>query len=164
MPGFAINLGMTAVISRCVGANDYEQARYYNKKIILIVVVCHIIVNALIFALLPVILGLYNLSPATAALSAKMIIWHGTLGILIWPIAFTLPNLFRGAGDAKWAMAVSLTVMFTCRIGLSYILAINFNMGVFGTWVAMFIDWFVRGGLYIYRYFSNKWTEYRVVT
>ncbi len=34
-------------------------------------------------------------------------------------------------------------------------------MGVFGTWVAMFIDWFVRGGLYIYRYFSNKWTEYR---
>lgn len=27
LPGFAINLGMTAVISRCVGANDYEQAR-----------------------------------------------------------------------------------------------------------------------------------------
>lgn len=162
LPGFAINLGMTAVISRCVGANDYEQARYYNKKIILIVVVCHIIVNAAIFALLPIILGLYNLSPATAALSAKMIIWHGTLGILIWPIAFTLPNLFRGAGDAKWAMVVSLAVMFTCRIGLSYILAINFNMGVFGTWVAMFIDWFVRGGLYIYRYFSNKWMEYRV--
>ena len=160
--GFAINLGMTAVISRCVGANDYEQARYYNKKIILIVVVCHIIVNAAIFALLPVILSLYNLSPATAALSGKMIIWHGTLGILIWPIAFTLPNLFRGAGDAKWAMVVSLAVMFTCRIGLSYILAINFNMGVFGTWVAMFIDWFVRGGLYIYRYFSNKWTLYRV--
>ena len=52
LPGFAINLGMTAVISRCVGANDYEQARYYNKKIILIVVVCHIIVNAAIFALL----------------------------------------------------------------------------------------------------------------
>ena len=134
LPGFAINLGMTAVISRCVGANYYEQARYYN-----------------------------NLSPATAALSGKMIIWHGTLGILIWPIAFTLPNLFRGAGDAKWAMVVSLAVMFTCRIGLSYILAINFNMGVFGTWVAMFIDWFVRGGLYIYRYFSNKWTLYRVV-
>lgn len=162
LPGFAINLGMTAVISRCVGANDYEQARYYNKKIILIVVVCHIIVNAAIFALLPVILSLYNLSPATAALSGKMIIWHGTLGILIWPIAFILPNLFRGAGDAKWAMVVSLAVMFTCRIGLSYILAINFNMGVFGTWVAMFIDWFVRGGLYIYRYFSNKWTLYRV--
>ncbi len=71
LPGFAINLGMTAVISRCVGANDYEQARYYNKKIILIVVVCHIIVNAAIFALLPVILSLYNLSPATAALSGK---------------------------------------------------------------------------------------------
>jgi putative MATE family efflux protein len=163
LPGFAINLGMTAVISRCVGANDYKQARYYNKKIILIVVVCHILVNGLIFALLPNILGLYNLSFETAALSAKLIIWHGTLGILIWPIAFTLPNLFRGAGDARWVMRISLIVMFTCRIGMAYVLAINFNMGVFGTWVAMFIDWFVRSGLYLYRYFSNKWMEYRVV-
>lgn len=163
LPGFAINLGMTAVISRCVGANDYDQARYYNKKILLIVIVAHIIVNGLIFALLPFILSLYNLSPETAALSAKMIIWHGTLGILIWPIAYTLPGLFRGAGDARWVMVVSLGVMFTCRIALSYVLAINFGMGVFGTWVAMFIDWFVRSGFYIYRYFSNKWTEYRVV-
>ncbi len=163
LPGFAINLGMTAVISRCVGANDYAQARYYNEKILLIVIVAHIIVNGLIFALLPFILSFYNLSSETAALSAKMIIWHGTLGILIWPIAYTLPGLFRGAGDAKWVMVVSLGVMFTCRITLSYVLAINFGMGVFGTWVAMFIDWFVRSGFYIYRYFSNKWTEYRVV-
>ena len=154
---------MTAVISRCVGANDYAQARYYNEKILLIVIVAHIIVNGLIFALLPFILSFYNLSSETAALSAKMIIWHGTLGILIWPIAYTLPGLFRGAGDAKWVMVVSLGVMFTCRITLSYVLAINFGMGVFGTWVAMFIDWFVRSGFYIYRYFSNKWTEYRVV-
>ncbi len=163
LPGFAINLGMTAVISRCVGANDYSQARYYNKKILLIVIVSHLIINGLIFALLPFILSLYNLSPETAALSAKMIIWHGTLGILIWPIAYTLPGLFRGAGDARWVMIVSLGVMFTCRIALSYVLAVNFGMGVFGTWVAMFIDWFVRAGFYIYRYFSNKWTEYRVV-
>ena len=34
---------------------------------------------------------------------------------------------------------------------------------MFGTWIAMFIDWYVRAGIYIYRYFSNKWTEYRVV-
>lgn len=32
LSGFAINLDLTVVISRCVGANDYEQVRYYNKK------------------------------------------------------------------------------------------------------------------------------------
>ena len=34
LPGMAIGLGLTTVISQCVGANDYNQTKYYAKKII----------------------------------------------------------------------------------------------------------------------------------
>ena len=163
LPGFAINLGLTAIISNCVGANDYEQARYYNKKCLMIVYVSHLAINLLIFAVLPLILGIYNLSAQTAAMATEMIIWHGIFAIIIWPLAFTVPATFRGAGDSKSVMYISLIVMFTCRIALSYVISDWMGIGVFGTWIAMFIDWFVRAGIYIYRYFSNKWTEYRVV-
>lgn len=163
LPGFAINLGLTAVISRCVGANDYNQAKYYNKKILLIVFISHLIINIVIFALLPFILDVYNLSSQTAAMATEMIIWHGIFAIVIWPLAFTLPATFRGAGDSKSVMYISLGVMFTCRIALSYVIADWLGIGVFGTWIAMFIDWYVRAAIYIYRYFSGKWTEYRAV-
>ena len=163
LPGFAINLGLTAVISNCVGANDYEQARYYNKKCLVMVVISHIVINLLIFLVLPMILGIYNLSPQTEAMAAEMVIWHGIFAIIIWPISFTLPATFRGAGDSKSVMYISLAVMFTCRIALSYVIADWMGIGVFGTWIAMFIDWYVRAGIYVYRYFSNKWTEYRVI-
>lgn len=163
LPGFAINLGLTAVISRCVGADDYEQAKYYNKKCILIVFISHIIINVIIFALLPFLLDIYGLSAKTAQMAFEMIVWHGIFAIIIWPIAFTLPATFRGAGDSKSVMYISLAVMFTCRIALSYVIADWMGIGVFGTWIAMFIDWYVRAGIYIYRYFSNKWMEYRVV-
>ena len=163
LPGFAINLGLTAVISNCVGANDYVQARYYNRKMLIIVVVTHIIINAIIFAALPLILGIYNLSAQTAAMTTEMVIWHGIFAIIIWPLSFTLPATFRGAGDSKSVMYISLAVMFTCRIALSYVIADWMGIGVFGTWIAMFVDWYVRAGIYVYRYFSNKWTEYRVV-
>ena len=163
LPGFAINLGLTAVISRCVGANDYEQARYYNKKMLVVVVILHIIVNAVIFVALPLIISVYGLSSHTAAMASEMIIGHGIFAIIIWPLAFTLPATFRGAGDSKSVMYISLIVMFTCRIALSYVIADWMGIGVFGTWIAMFIDWYVRAGIYVYRYFSNKWTEYRVV-
>lgn len=163
LPGFAINLGLTAVISRCVGANDYEQARYYNKKCLVIVFISHVLINIVIFALLPVILNIYNLSAQTAVMTTEMVIWHGIFAIIIWPLSFTLPATFRGAGDSKSVMYISLAVMFTCRIVLSYVIADWMGIGVFGTWIAMFIDWYVRAGIYIYRYFSNKWTEYRVV-
>ena len=163
LPGFAINLGLTAVISNCVGANDYEQARYYNKKCLVLVVISHIVINLLIFAGLPMILGIYNLSAQTAAMTAEMVIWHGIFAVIIWPISFTLPSTFRGAGDSKSVMYISLAVMFICRIGLSYVIADWMGVGVFGTWIAMFIDWYVRAAIYVYRYFSNKWTQYRVV-
>ena len=163
LPGFAINLGLTAVISNCVGANDYEQARYYNRKCLIIVVISHIVINAIIFASLPYVLGIYNLSAKTAAMTTEMVIWHGIFAIIIWPLSFTLPATFRGAGDSKSVMYISLAVMFTCRIALSYVIADWMGIGVFGTWIAMFIDWYVRAAIYIYRYFSNKWTEYRVV-
>lgn len=163
LPGFAINLGLTAVISRCVGADDYEQAKYYNKKCILIVFISHIIINVIIFALLPFLLDIYGLSAKTAQMAFEMIVWHGIFAIIIWPIAFTLSATFRGAGDSKSVMYISLAVMFTCRIALSYVIADWLGIGVFGTWIAMFIDWYVRAALYIYRYFSDKWTEYRTV-
>lgn len=163
LPGFAINLGLTAVISRCVGANDYEQAKYYNKKCLVIVFISHVLINIAIFALLPLILNIYDLSAQTAAMTTEMVIWHGIFAIIIWPLSFTLPATFRGAGDSKSVMYISLAVMFTCRILLSYVIADWMGIGVFGTWIAMFIDWYVRAGIYIYRYFSNKWTEYRVV-
>ena len=163
LPGFAINLGMTAVIARCVGAKDFEQAKYYNKKCLLIVFVSHIIINAVIIGLLPFILSIYNVSPQTADLAREMVIWHSLFSIIIWPIAFTLPSTFRGAGDAKVPMVISLLVMFTCRIGLSYVLGVWFNMGVIGTWFAMFIDWYVRAGFYLVRYFKGNWMKYRAI-
>ena len=163
LPGFAINLGLTAVISNCVGADDYEQARYYNKKCLILVFISHIVINVIIFAILPMVLGIYNLSAQTAQMTTEMVIWHGIFAIIIWPLSFTLPATFRGAGDSKSVMYISLVVMFICRIALSYVIADWMGIGVFGTWIAMFIDWYVRAGIYIYRYFSNKWTEYRVV-
>ena len=163
LPGFAINLGLTAVISNCVGADDYEQARYYNKKCLILVFISHIVINVVIFAILPMVLGIYNLSAQTAQMTTEMVIWHGIFAIIIWPLSFTLPATFRGAGDSKSVMYISLVVMFICRIALSYVIADWMGIGVFGTWIAMFIDWYVRAGIYIYRYFSNKWTEYRVV-
>lgn len=73
LPGFALNLGLTVVISQCVGANDFKQAKYYNKKIILMIFASITGASLVVYGLLPYLLGLYNLSPDTAALTTEMI-------------------------------------------------------------------------------------------
>lgn len=163
LPGIAIGLGLTVVISRCVGSGDYKQAKYYTKKIIGIAYAGNILICALELALLPSILNVYGLSEAATSLTTKIVWWHAAFSIVIWPLAYTLPVTFRSSGDAKFPMIVGILSMFFCRIALAYVLGIHFNMGMFGTWVAMFIDWIVKALIFIYRYISGKWTQFHAI-
>ncbi|WP_094605773.1 putative FMN/FAD exporter YeeO [Sporomusa silvacetica DSM 10669] len=163
LPGMAIGLGLTVVISRCVGAGDYGQAKYYTKKVVGIVYVAHLVSCALVLALLPFIMDVYGLSEAATAMTTKNVWWHAAVMVVIWPLAYTLPVTFRASGDAKFPMIVGTLTMIFCRIALAYLLSIYFDMGMFGTWVAMFIDWIVKAIIFVYRYLSGKWTEFHAI-
>jgi len=163
LPGFAIGLGLTIVISRCIGAGDYKQAKYYTKKIMGVVYVSNLISCALVLALLPSILKIYGLSETATYLTTQNVWWHGIFMVLIWPLAYTLPVTFRSSGDAKFPMMVGVLSMFFCRIALAYLLGVYFNMGMFGTWVAMFIDWIVKAIIFVWRYISGKWTKFQTI-
>lgn len=163
LPGMAITLAITPVISRCVGAGDYEQAKYYNKKLMLITYVSMTAMVLFIFSLLPFILNAYNLSDLTAKTTADIIHFHGIGAIFIWPVAFSLPATFRAAGDAKACMYISSISMWIFRIGFSYVLGKYMGMGVFGIWVAMVIDWVFRAMCFVIRYFKGSWKKNAIV-
>jgi len=74
-----------------------------------------------------------------------------------------LPVTFRASGDAKFPMVVGSVTMLFCRIALAYLLGIYLHMGMFGTWVAMFIDWIVKSALFVYRYASGKWLQFSTI-
>ena len=163
LPGMAISLAITTVISQCVGANDYEQVRYYLKKLLAIIYVAMVGTVALIFLALPLILKAYNLSDQTAAAATNIIHFHGISAMIIWPLSFALPAAYRAAGDAKACMYTSIVSMWIFRIGFSYLVGKYMGLGVFGVWVAMVIDWVVRAICFIIRYFNGKWKHGAIV-
>lgn len=163
LPGMAISFAVTTVISRCVGAGDYEQVKYYNKKLLIITYVSMAATVGFIFLILPFILRAYNLSDLTAETTRQIIYFHGISAVLIWPLAFTLPGTFRASGDAKICMIISITSMWIFRIAFSYILGKYLGMGVFGVWVAMVIDWVFRTICFIIRYFRGNWKKDAIV-
>lgn len=163
LPGMAINLSVTTVIARCVGAGDYEQVRYYNKKLILITHVGMMIMVLGVFAVLPLILHAYHLSDVTAEATRQIIYFHGISTILIWPSSFTLPTTFRAAGDVKACMYISMVSMWVFRVAFSFLLGKYLRMGVFGIWVAMVIDWMFRAVCFWIRYFKGHWRQKALV-
>lgn len=163
LPGMAISLAITTVISQCVGANDYEQVHYYLKKLLAIIYVAMVGTVALIFLALPLILKAYNLSDQTAVAATNIIHFHGISAMIIWPLSFALPAAYRAAGDAKACMYTSIVSMWIFRIGFSYLVGKYMGLGVFGVWVAMVIDWVVRAICFIIWYFNGKWKHGAIV-
>ena len=163
IPAMAIGLGLVTVVGQCVGAGDYKQARSYSKKLLKTAYVFLIILNIFIFAIAPFISGLYNLTEMGDYLAIQLIRYHSICCMLIWPLAFTIPNILRAAGDAKFTLTVNVVSMWIFRIGLAYVIGGYMNMGVLGVWIAMTIDWLVREIFNVIRFHGNKWEGKAVV-
>jgi len=155
--GMSINYALSSVAARCVGANDFEQVRYYTRKLMKYCYLILLVSNILILLALPLIIFVYNLSPETGEMVRQIIILHSLGAILIWAPSFTLPNALRAANDVTFCMLISIVSMWIFRIGMSYLLAQYVGLGVLGVWMAMIIDWGVRGIFFLLRYRGSKW-------
>ncbi len=157
LPGQAIGMGMVTVVSQCVGADDYEQVRYYTKKLMKYAIGAMAVTNLLVIAAIPLVTTAYQLSPETAQITKNILIFHSICAIVIWTFSFTLPNALRAANDVKYAMIVSLLSMWFCRIVMGVVFGAYIGLGVMGIWIAMILDWCVRSIFFLIRYHRGKW-------
>lgn len=159
LPGMSFGFALLTVCAQCVGAGDFEQVKYYTKHMMRVEYLCLIASNLIVILALPFILSVYNLSDEAARYANDIILYHAACVVTIWPLSFTLPNTLRAAADVKVTMILSIISMWVFRFGFSYLLAIEFHMGIFGVWVAMTIDWLVRGIFFVCRYRSGRWQK-----
>ena len=164
VPSSAIGLAMITVVGQCIGAGDDKQTAEYTKKLMALSYIAMLICNLLMTFGCPLLISFYNTSAETAQIAKELVWIHSLMGIIFWPASFTLPNALRAAGDAKFTMIISMLSMWLCRIGMSFLLGVYFNMGVQGVWIAMTIDWIFRAALYIWRFARGGWKGKKVVS
>ena len=158
--GFAVNLAAITVIGQCVGAGDEAQVRYYTKKILRILYIVAAAFNLLLILFLDQILLIYQVTPETRALANILVLIHNGGAILMWPIAFTLPNILRACNDVTYTMVTGVFAMFAFRIALGYVFGVVLGYGSVGVWIAMMVDWIFRTVCYLYRYWHGTWRKH----
>ncbi len=157
VPGNALGLAMVTVVSRCVGAGNYEKARFYTKKLMKSTYLFMWGTITLVLVLLPLIMQLYNVSDQAASYARQIIWMHGIVAAVLWPASFTLPQALRAAGDTRFTMVISTVSMWTLRVGLGVLLGRFWGFGVLGIWMAMFADWILRVAFFLPRFLGHKW-------
>ena len=162
IPGQAIGLAMITVVGRCVGAGDHKQTVAYTRKLVLWAYLAMGLFNGTILLFVRQLVGIYALSGETMELAILLVRIHNGCAMLLWPVAFVLPNALRAANDVRFTMLVSVLSMAVWRIGFSYLLGVQMGYGAVGVWIAMVVDWVCRTTCFVGRFASGKWkTKYR---
>ena len=156
--GQAICMGLTTVVSQCVGAGAYDRARYYMKKLTVVAYTVMGIVNLTLILCIPLILRVYDVAPEAAVLARKIMLLHGSSAIVLWMPSFMIPYFLRAAGDATFTMVVSMITMWLVRVLGAYVIGRYLGYGVVGVWFAhAILDWATRSVIFYARYRSGKW-------
>jgi Na+-driven multidrug efflux pump len=163
IPGTAIGLALVVLVGQDIGADNKTAAIGDTKRLVKMAFVGDWACKITLFAIAPFIVSVFSLSQVASDTAIQILRWFCIASIPVWPLSFTLPNALRGAGDVKFSMIVSVTSMWMCRIVVSYLLIMKFNIGVLGVWIGMFSDWYVRAFFYVSRFLSKKWLEQKAI-
>ncbi len=161
--GLAMTPVYTTVIGQCMGAGDVAAANLYFRKLNRITLVLSILWNALIFAITPLIVRYSAISPEAKDLVIWLVLINNIFNGLAYPFAGSLGSGLRAAGDVRFTMIVSITLTVAARLLFSALFGLWLGWGVIGVAIGMSMDLVFRGVIFIWRYRSQKWTQFRLI-
>lgn len=171
IPGNAIGLASVTVVGQCIGADEKGQAKSYGRALIKEAYLGMLLTATLVGAAAPFLVRAFNVGDEAQTL-AKFVVWSCmAANVLLWPMSFVMPNILRGAGDAKYTMIVSNISMWLFRVLFSFLIAKYLlfafperrHLALFGVWLGMYIDWLFRGLAFGLRFRRNRWLEKKVI-
>ena len=164
IPANAVGMAALTVVGQCLGAGEKEQAVYYSRRLLLTAYCGAWVMNrsAFLFANRFAI-SLFSLSPEAQTMALQVMVWFNFVSLFFWPSSFTLPNILRAAGDARFTMAVSILSMWVFRVGFCYVMVLGFHGRLLSIWMGMFLDWVFRSLCFFVRFARGRWMEQSVI-
>ncbi len=159
IPGNSLSTAATTVVGQSIGRGNTDEAKQDLLYMTRLALVCLVALALLTLPFLRVLVSLFTNNPEALAYTTQ-ILKLNALAIPLWAFSFVLPAGLKGAGDGTYTMMTSMFGMWAFRVGLGYVLGITFKIGVAGIFIAMYIDWGVRGFLYYLRFKGSKWLKH----
>ena len=107
--------------------------------------------------------ALFGHFPEAKELVLWLVLINNIFNGLAYPFAGSLGSGLRAAGDVKFTMIVSIVLTIATRLLFSALFGLWLNWGVIGVAIGMSMDLVFRGGIFLGRYRSQKWTKFQLI-
>lgn len=158
LPAYGFSYTATALVGQSLGARRRDLADKFALYI------CLLGSAVILLACIPVtiwsgpIIGLFSNDPEVVGLGTRTLAIAAATEIFFSFFVIAC-GIFRGAGDVRFSLLVSVLGMWGLRIGLVYIATRPLQLGVVGVWLAIAVDCLLRMVLCIWRLKSGRWKQ-----
>ena len=154
MPAFGVASAGTTLVGQALGAKRKDLALRFSRITTYIGIMIMTLAGAGLFFLAPQLISIFSTDPEVMALGAQ-VLRIVAFAEPLFAASIVVTGVLRGAGDAKVPFIISLITMWGVRITLSLLLAPQ--LGLIGVWIAMAVELIVRGMIFMFRLYSNRW-------
>jgi putative MATE family efflux protein len=155
MFGWSLAVAVQIQIAHYYGARQYRQAYYSAYRTLGFGVVVVLVNTLLLIALRGPIISSFTKDPWIIDMAVSLL-W---LNLVLQPgkmINMALGQSLGAIGDSRTVMNYSLPSMWIVAVGLSYALGIGFGWGLYGVYVGMIADEYLRGALCFFRWRKHR--------
>lgn len=160
MPGFGFAIAATALVGQNLGAKRYEAA-YETGLYAIKIAAAFMGLLGVILALFPAFfIGFFTQDGATIEAAS---FYLQLVGISQIPLAmtFVINGALRGAGATKTTLWVNVSSLWLLRVMPSLLLYYA-GFGLIWIFIAMTVETFIKGGVFLYLYQKRNWQSIRV--
>lgn len=159
--GDGFSIAASSLVGQNLGKKRPDIAMLYGSISQRIALICSTVLFFIFILGRKFLIGLFTNDP--------IIIAQGALILII--VAFTthaqtsqviISGCLRGAGDTKYVALTSLLSIGIIRPFLTWFLCFPVGLGIFGAWIALFIDQCMRLFICFMRFIGGKWTKIQI--
>ena len=158
MPVFGFSIAATTLVAQNLGGGKKDRAYRLGGLCTLMGIGVMTVMGSAMFLFAPQILRFFTREPAVIALGAKMLRIEAFVEPLV-AVGNVLGGVLRGAGDTRWPFYISVAGMWLVRLPLAFLLIRFFSWDLTAVWLAMALDWVVRGAISFVRFRRRKWLD-----
>lgn len=156
LPAYGFAYTATTLIGQSLGANDKALANRFAKDICIISTIVILIACVPVYLLARPIIDIFT-NDAQVLHLGTMTLKIAAATEIFFSFFVVAGGIFRGSGDVKFPLFVSIVGMWGLRVGLVWIVVNVLCWGVVGVWIAIAVDCLIRTLLCIRRLMSGKW-------
>lgn len=161
MPVMVLATIANTTVGQNLGKRNYDMAEVYayeNNRLAIIVSIAAAVIE-IVFAV--PISKLYSVDAEVIRASVIVTIGFALIEPLL-AIERVSASVMRCAGDIKYVIVTSILALWTFRVGISVLLVKFLHLGLHGVMIGIFLDFCVRGFMYVIRMRVGNWKYLKV--